>query len=496
MTRRNKKAGITSVNGFGLNVFTEDELDMIHYATLELLWDTGIKVESREAFEIFLGGGAKGEWHGSYGIVKIPSYVVEECIRWAPRTVVFYGRDAEKDYAAEPGRVGFSTFGECVQIIDPETKEVRRSVKSDLAGATLMCDYLDEMVVVERALCSSDQYPDTQPLHNYEAMVANTSKHCFLGFGSGENAKKIIAMAAACAGGMDKFRERPIVTAFVCPTSPLTLVQNCCDVIVECARGGVGIAIIPMALSGATAPVTLAGTIVQHNAEVLGALILAQLTRRGTPCTYSSCSTIMDLRFTTTAVGAPEYGIISAGLARLARYYRLPSWVGGGHSDSKLPDAQAAYEFSLTAAVAALAGANIVYGAGCLESGLTFDYAKLLMDAEQIRNIFQVLKGIDVSDETIALDVIKAVGPGGEFMTHQHTFRHMKSMSMSVLFDRRNRASWRERTKGKDLTERAYEEARHVLATHKPAPLPAGAAETMRAIIEEYEAELKARKGN
>lgn len=217
-------------------------------------------------------------------------------------------------------------------------------------------------------------------------------------------------MAAACAGGMDKFRERPIVTAFVCPTSPLTLVQNCCDVIVECARGGVGLAIIPMALSGATAPVTLAGTIVQHNAEVLGALILAQLTRRGTPH-LPSCSTIMDLRFTTTAVGAPEYGIISAGLARLARYYRLPSWVGGGHSDSKLPDAQAAYEFSLTAAVAALAGANIVYGAGCLESGLTFDYAKLLMDAEQIRNIFQVLKGIDVSDETIALMLSKLWAP-------------------------------------------------------------------------------------
>ncbi|MDP4128296.1 MAG: trimethylamine methyltransferase family protein [Bacillota bacterium] len=493
MTLRSWKTGFTTSTGFGLDVFSQDELDMLHYATLELLWETGIKVETKEAFDLFQNAGATGEWFQDYGIIKIPSYITEDCIRSAPRTVVFYGREAKNDYVAEPKRVGFSTFGECIQIIDPDTRKVRKSVKSDLAGATLMCDYLDEIAVVERAMCSSDQYPHTQPLHNYEAMVTNTSKHCFLGFGSGENAKKILEMAAACVGGKENLQKRPIVTAFVCPTSPLTLVKSCCDVIMECAKAGMGIAIIPMALCGATSTATLAGTLVQHNAEVLSALILAQLTRKGTPCTYSSCSTIMDLRFTATAVGAPEYGIISAGLTKLAQYYQLPCWVGGGHSDSKIPDAQAAYEFSLTATVSALAGANIVYGAGCLESGLTFDYAKMMMDAEQIRRIFHVIRGIEVNDKTIALDVIHEVGPGGEFMTHQHTFENMRSMSQCKLFDRRNRDGWMERG-GKDLTERAYEEAKHVLETHKPAPLTDGAAETMKSIIEDYETELKAEK--
>lgn len=494
MVKRTSKAGIEAVTGFGLKVFSRDELDALHYATLELMWKAGFKVESKEAFDIFIDAGATGEWHQHYGIVKIPPYVVEDCIRWAPRTVVYYGRDPKDDYVLEPHRVGFSTFGECIQVIDIDTREVRSSVKSDLAGATLLCDYLDEIAVVERALCSSDQCPDTQTLHNYEAMVTNTSKHCLLAFGTGENAKKILEMAASCVGGMDKFLERPIVTAFVCPTSPLTLVKNCCDVIIECARAGAGIAIIPMDLAGATSPATLAGTIVQHNAEVLSAIVLAQLTRKGTPCTYSSCTTMMDLRFTTTAVGAPEYGIIGAGLAKMAQYYQLPCWVGGGHSDSKLPDAQAAYEGAVTATVSALSGANVVYGAGCLESGLTFDYAKMMMDAEMIRNIYQVIRGIPVNDETIALDVMQEVGPGGEYMTHMHTFQHMKGLSQSQLFDRRNRAAWLESSGGKDLTERAYEAAKKVLETHKPVPLRQGAAEAMKSIIDDYEAELESRK--
>ena len=242
-----------------------------------------------------------------------------------------------------------------------------------------------------------------------------------------------------------------------------------------------------MVLSGATAPATLAGAIVQHNAEVLSAISLAQLTRKGTPCTYASCSTIMDLRFSTPAVGAPEYGIISAGLAKLARFYDLPSWVGGGHSDSKLPDAQAAYESSLTATVSALSGANFIYGAGCLESGLTFDFAKLLMDSELIHNIHKVLKGIEINKKTMAIDLIQEVGPAGEFLTRQHTFDHMRQMSTSSLFDRRNRDKWMEVTQGKDLTTRAYEEAIHILKTHKALELPKGADEAMRDIIKEYE---------
>ena len=473
------------------DIFTSEQVQTLHQATMDTLQNVGIKVESEEALEIFSGAGAKVDRSGKSGIVRLSPNIIENCIRSAPSRVTYHGRESKHDFVAEPDKVGFSTFGECIQVIDPITRKIRPSTKEDLGKITRVCDRLEEIVLVERPVGSLDQFTPTQPLHNYEVMVSNTSKHIFLGFFSAENAKRIAQMAAVCVGGDENLRARPPVTAFVCPTSPLVLVKMCCDVIIQCARLGIGISPISMVLSGTTSPVTLAGSIVVHNAEVLSAIALAQLTVPGTPCTYASMSTAMDLRTAIPATGSPEHGLISSGLAQLVRMYDLPCWVGGGVSDSKLPDTQAAYEFSLSATAAALSNPQFVYGAGALESGLTFDYAKLIMDCEQISRIQHLLKGIAVNEETLALEIIKEVGPGGEFMTHSHTYNNMRSISMSDLFDRRDRSSWTEKTAGRDLTERAYERALEIISGHEPPPLPQGAAETMRAIIQEYEAELK-----
>lgn len=481
------KSGHQTIPGFSLPIFTVDEIKTLHQSTLKVLEKTGVKVESAKALEIFYNAGANVEGNGKTGIVKFPAHMVEECIKSTPGNITYHGRKPEHSFRISKRHVGFSTFGECIQVIDPVTRQIGPSSKSALGKAALMVDSLDLISVLERPLGSLDKSPETQALHNFEAMVSNTSKHIFMGCNSKENAKKIFEMAAVCVGGMDQFREKPIVTAFITPTSPLELAKNCCDVIIECAKAGVGVAPISMLLSGATAPATLAGAIVQHNAEILSAIALAQMTKKGTHCTYSSSSTIMDLRFSTPCVGAPEFGIISAGLAKLADYYDLPSWVGGGHSDSKLPDAQAAYEASLTATVSALSGANLIYGAGSLESGLTFDFAKLLMDSELFNNIYKVLKGIEINEHTLALDLIHEVGPAGEYLTRQHTFNYMRQMSTSSLFDRRNREKWMKSSNGKDLTTRAYEKANDILNTHKPLELPHGTAIEMQGIIKEYE---------
>ncbi len=478
---------MNAMSGFSLNVFTPEQVRSLHYASLEVLREAGLKVESPEAVKLFGDAGARIVPREHYHMVYLPDYLVEDCIRWAPKNFILHGRDPQHDFLLEPHRVGFSTFGESIQIIDIKSRAVRKTTKADLASAALLCDYLDELAIVERAVGSLDQCPATQPMHNYEAMVANTAKHAFLGFNDQGNAEQIIKMAKICSGGKKTFSRGPIVSAIVCPTSPLTLVKNCCDVVLTCARAGVGMVIIPMALCGATATVTLAGTLIAHNAETLGVLALAQLAAKGTPCIYGSCTTIMDLRTGAPSLGAPEYGMIGAGLTRLAQYYQIPNWVGGGHSDSKLPDAQAAYEATLTAATSALAGANIVYGFGHLEQGLTYDHAKMVMDAEMISNLQHVIGGIPVTDETMAVDVIKEIGAGGEFLTHEHTYRHMKEMSRFRLFDRNNRASWMAATEGRDLTERAYAEAQRILSTHTPLALPDGASREIRGIVCDYE---------
>lgn len=491
MARRHIRAGFNEFSGLGLKEFSRQELDSVHFATLQVLRRTGVKVECEEAVELFDSAGAEITRHEGYAIVKIPDYLVDECIRLAPRTGIYYGRGPEDDYLTDGNRTSFTAgFGEQIKIIDLETRELRPTTKGDLADITRIQDSLDVISIVERAACSGDKHPEAQSVHNYEAMVNNTSKHCFLGFNGGRSAKKIIEIAKVAAGGEEEFKRRPIVTSFVCPTSPLSLVRECCESILESARGGVGIASIPMSLSGASSPATLGGVVVQHNAEVLSSLVLAQLANKGTPFTYCGCSTIMDMRFSTSPVGIPEMAILSAAWANLAQYYQLPSLVGGCASDSKLSDAQQAYDFSLTAMSAALAGANIIFGLGAIESVITFDYAALISGAEQAERILRTMQGVDLSDSALALDLIHEVGPGGEYMTQKHTFDHCRSMSQSNLFNRQNRDGWMGSAQGRDLSERAYETAKDIIDNHKPHPLPEATAAEIRSIVDEYDREV------
>ncbi|MCP4686662.1 MAG: Trimethylamine methyltransferase MttB, partial [Desulfobacterales bacterium] len=214
-----------------------------------------------------------------------------------------------------------TNFSEGVKVNDPYTGENRDPVKADLVNAARVIDYLDEVDFCEKALGAGDAPRETVPLHNAEAFLTNTTKHCAFGPGNGALLKKILEMAAAIAGGFKKLKERPLVSFTTCPVSPLKLIKECCEIIMESARSGVVCNILSMAMAGGTSPVTLAGTLVTHNAEILGGLTLSQLTRRGAPVIYGSSTTAMDLRLAEASVGTPECALISGAVARLARYY-------------------------------------------------------------------------------------------------------------------------------------------------------------------------------
>jgi len=489
--KRRFRSGISASSGLGLNSLSRDELDSIHYATLQILQDTGIKVMNEKALEVFHGGGATVERHEGFGIVSLPAYLVEESAFRSPHTFVYDARNPADDFIMEPNRVGFTTFSGCINVIDPYTRELRRATKMDCGNLLRVCDALDEISVAARAVNSTDVMGQAQSVHNLDAILNNTGKHIFLGADSVRNLQVMVDLASASVGGREIFKKRPIFTVSVCPISPLTLGENACDVIMACAALDLGILILPMALSGGTSSASLAGTLVTHNAEVLSTIVLAQLIKKGMPCTYGSTSTILDLRFGTSAIGSPEYGMINASLSKMAQYYRLPGWVGGGATDSKEPDIQSGYEFTLSATLSALSGGNIIFGSGVLEQGLTMDYAKLIMDAEMIRMIQVALGGVVVNDETLAMDVIHEVGPGGAYIAHEHSLRNMRSQSRVNLFDRRSRDDWKDVTQGKCIRDRAYEKAIEILENHEPYPLPGNAAETMKEIIDEYEKELK-----
>ena len=477
-------------SGLGLSMFSEDDFKNIHNASLEIFEEIGIKVESEEALEIFAGAGASVTRESGYGIVKIPAWLVEDCIASTPGTVVYKGRTPDKDFTVSPGRVSFSTFGECLNVIDPVTRKHRPSTKKDNANIARLCDGFDEVGMVLRPVGACDMPGETQSVHNAHALFSNTSKHLHIGAVNRQNLTVIHRMCDAIAGGADEFARRGFYTCALCPTSPLTLVQDCCDMIIDCARKpGSGIQPISMALAGASGPATLAGTLVNHNVEVLSAIILGQLVRKGMRSVYAGISTIMDMKQMVASMGAPELGMFSAAVANMARYYDIPCLVGAGVCDSKIPDAQSAYEASFSMMMGALSGANFVYGLGTLDQGMTFDYAKFMADMEMAKMIFRGMNGIPVTDDTLALDLIRDAGPGGEFLTKKHTFQHMRELSQPFIFDRRNRAKW-EADGGKDITEIAYEKALSIINTYEPAPLPEDVQKELQDIVDAYEREV------
>lgn len=297
----------------------------------------------------------------------------------------------------------------------------------------------------------------------------------------------MIEMAAAVSGGEHAFKERPFFSVMCAPSSPLMINSECSEVIVKAASEGICVNVITMATAGGTSPATMAGTLVVNNAEILASIVLSQLVRKGSPCIYGACSTMMDLRTGAPVCGAPEGGLIQAGAAALSQFYNLPSYLGPAFwTGSKITDLQSAYEGVLLALTVSLAQGSICWGAGIINNLMAIDYAKLIMDAEVAGNIRKILSGIPVDDESLSLEAIHQVGPGGHFMAHEHTFSHMRELSEKGLYDWSHRNEWL--SKGsKNLTDRAYKKVQWILESHQPLPLPDDVEKTLGSIILEYE---------
>ncbi len=325
--KRNLHAGNPRSGGLSLNVFTESEMDDIHLATLEVLERTGVWVEDDEALGIFGDGGCRIDRETR--MVKIPPCVVEDAIRTVPAKLVRGARDPGKRIVLEPGRVSFCNFDEGIMVNDLRTGEHREPVLQDVAEIARLVDALDNIDMYEPAGSPTDRPQETAVLHGTEAALHNTTKVVGTEATSAWEVRKVIEMATAIVGDEDALRENPIVGFGVCPVSPLKLPRDATEVIVECARHGMPCGCLSMAMSGGSSPVTLAGTFVQHNAEVLAGITLSQLTARGAPIDYGSSTTAMDLRLAAASVGSPELALFSAATAQMARRYLIPSFVAG-----------------------------------------------------------------------------------------------------------------------------------------------------------------------
>lgn len=448
-------------------LLSEDQLEAIHLAALEILRRTGVDVLEEEARDLLRKAGV-----GFDGLrARIPPHLVEWAIRVAPsRVVLCDSRDARPRLYLESRRAYYGTGSDCIATIDPYTGERRPPRKADVANAAKLSDALLNIDFVMSMGIAEDVTEQVSDLHHFEAMVLNTRKPIIATAWNRDNLKDLVEMAEIVAGGTDALRESPFFVMYTEPISPLQLGLEPTQKILYMAGKGLPVICGTGKVGGATCPDTIAGAVAQGNAESLAGVLVAQLKREGTPVIFGGERLHLDMSTALCSYGAPEFMMSVAANAEMAAYYRLPSWSYAGCSDAKTFDQQAAAEGSLMTFLAALSGGNLNHDVGYLEAGLTSSLEAVVAADEVIGMIKRIVGGIGVSRETLALDVIHDVGPGGEFLTSEHTFDHFKDDWFPSLLDRGSYEAW-EGDGRKGLGRRANEVVKRVLETHTPEPL-------------------------
>ncbi len=310
-----------------LNVLSEEDCKKIHQASLEVLNTVGVVVTSGKAQSVFADHGAFVDQ--SANRVCLPPDLVEKALASVPSTICIPGRDPSRDYIMGGSRLGFVNFGSTVYLNDLFTGQRRKALKDDVAQVTRVMDTLDSLKILISMFNATDKSPVTESMHTLAAMLANTTKPVEAIPPTADLIPKMALMGEA-AVGKDAFRKRPFFFTGVCVVSPLQLVDECSEVLMSAVEHGFTTSVLSMCLAGGTAPIHLAGTVVQHNAEVLSGLTLGQLVKPGAPMFYSSSTTSLDMRFGAAAVGSPEGAVLNAALAKMGRYYNIPIRVSGG----------------------------------------------------------------------------------------------------------------------------------------------------------------------
>ncbi|MDH3364980.1 MAG: trimethylamine methyltransferase family protein [Thermoplasmata archaeon] len=457
--------------GRQFEVLSRDDLDKIHGATMEVFRRLGIKVMEPDALELFDHAGADVDWKTR--MVRIPESLVEETLRKAPSEFKMYGRDPKYELDYSDNKVYFGIAGCAVRVHDLDG-EVRPGTVADVENLARIADYLENIHHILLMITPFDVPDEVYHLHCINADWKNSVKTTDGFTWTARKAQETIDMAAIMRGSYEEVMKRPPLLGFMNPVSPMQLSKELTEGALVYAKYRQPIVFAPEAMAGATAPSTLAGLITQQNAEVLAGIMVSQLANPGTPVLYGTASTVMDMKTGTAAMGGPEVGLINMATGQLGRYYNLPRRGTGGVTDSKLVDAQAGAETAMSLLMAAMSGMNFVYEAcGGLDGTLTFSYEKLVIDNEIAGMVSRILKGIEVNEETLAVDEICKYGSTNYLGSPNTGKMFRKEHYLPTLFDRRNWEAWL-RAGGRDISQEARRKAKWILKEHMVEPIEKG----------------------
>ncbi len=452
----------------GLNTISYDQFEELHFASLETLERVGVKVFDEEALELLKKAGAMVDGN----LVRIPPSMVKEALASAPCRVSISNRDGECAMRLEKGRSYYGTGSDTPYTIDIESGERRAAKKQDVVNAAKISDSLSNIDFVMSLALAGDVPTDASYVQQFEAMVLNTKKPIVYTAGNLKDLVDIVRMAEVVAGGAEKLRKNPFLILYDEPSSPLQHSKEAVEKLLYLAEKKLPVIYIPAVMMGATGPVTAAGAITVANCEILSGLVIHQLKSKGAPFIYGGGIPPLDMRTSICSYGAPEEHLNCAILIQMAQYYDLPVFTTAGCSDSQSFDQQAGMEAGFNLLSSSLAGGNLIHDLGYIGAGTTSSMEMLVLCNEIVGMAKQYVKGIDINSETLALDIIEKVGPGGDFLSQEHTLDNFKEhIWHPELLNRQVYENW-EGEGGKTLGKRANEMVKDILNSHTLEELP------------------------
>ncbi|ATW28141.1 trimethylamine methyltransferase family protein [Candidatus Formimonas warabiya] len=447
--------------------FSDEELMQVHEATLKILGTIGIHTLSERFKKLLLENGCLEEGDR----ILFPQTVIEKALKTVPAAFNIYDRNGR--CALEMGKLKAYTHT-CVgtpSIMDLDTGERRDCYLKDLAEFSRVTDAL-EFIDVISPVFPRDVPQDVIVTVETATMLRNTIKPMRICAESSHEMKSILGVLAAVAGGETAMREKPVAYIEVSSISPLEYGLHPAEALIDIVEAGMPLGIVPCPMMGSTGPMTLVGSVAQHNAEILAGVVASQMVKSGAPVVMSPRVTFMDMKSGVGLWAMPEMGLAAAASIQLSKYYHIPSTAVGYSGAAKIAGTQSGYEHLYNALLPALVGTDIIGAAGSLDNCLASCLIMLVIDNELASVVQRTIKGVTVSEDTLAVEVIRdVVNSKGNFLTHKHTRKFLRAGELWVppLGDRQTFEKWA--AKGETLEDAAKRKAKEILATHQVEPL-------------------------
>ena len=464
-------------------LFTRSQLDSIHAASLRVLEEVGVAIQDKPAMRLLADNGARID--AKKNLALIPENLISESLEKVPRDIALHTRD-HKEALPLGGENVYYSPGSTVPFILDLDGTLRKPLSSDLVNLVRLTDALDNIELQSTALVLSDVPDNIGDAYRLYLVLKNSPKPIMTGAFRTQGLRNMRKLLQIAAGGAEELARWPIAVFCACPTTPLTWGEFGVQTLVQCGDSGIPVEIVPAPQLGISSPATLAGSLVQLNAEFLSGLVISQLARSGAPLIYGGVTAAFDMRYANARSAAIESMMLVSGYAQMGKHYGLPTSTYSGDTDAKTIDAQAGLEAGVGIVLATLSGVNIVSGPGAMNFLYMQSLEKLVIDDAICGMARRLRRGILLNEDTIALDAIKKAGPGGQFLNLKHTLDWaLKEQFMpSQVVDRQTLDVWK--AKGaKDSAANAADMVQRLLRDHKPEPLPPEAEERLDAAAKE-----------